>query len=69
MLKFLKSRGFMGGVMSILGVLSMVFGITVDPEVVQALMDNIITVITLCGVILSQVLGIWGRIKAKGPIE
>ena len=67
MMKFIKSRGFMGGVMSLIGLLS-VFGIQLDPEVVQALLDNVVAMVTLVGVILAQLTSIWGRIKADGPL-
>ncbi len=69
MLALLKSKGFMGGVVSVLGLLSMVFGITIDQDVVASLMDNVVTVVTLVGVVVAQVVGIYGRIVAKGPLN
>lgn len=66
----IRSRGVLGPAFAILAVvLAQGLGVSVSGEELSAITDGVSDLIVLLGVLAGAVVGIYGRVRAAGPIR
>ncbi len=65
---FVTSRGVMGPLLAIVAVALAAKGVEVSPETQALVLDQLDAIVLAGMALLGSLLGVWGRVKAKGDV-
>ena len=68
MMKFLKARRIQGFLVLVASITSMFTGVTIDPAIIEQIVTNVESLITLGIATAGLIWNLWGGLKAKGPL-
>ena len=63
-----ESKTIWGSVITVIAVVSGVFGVHIDEQTKAILVDNMTALVSAGGAIIGAILGIYGRVKAEKKI-